>query len=219
MELVCALLLLMLGTSAAAPQDLSSKMFTFPQETDTDHVSLRLKQRELGALSVCMRVFTDLRRPYALFLLNTNTSFVIRNHPDLSQYSFKYGSEQPIFNYNNYIMNAWQSVCGTWDAVSGLAQIWIDGKYSSRKFLSNSPITGNTMSVILGQSSDPALGKGHPRNRDSSFVGMLTDLHVWDYVLDPYGAQNYTLYRRFVHGNVLNWRQLEFEIHGRILLE
>lgn len=227
MLLVCVLLCLTLGSSAAAPQDLSGKRFTFPLETDTDHVSVKLDRAELGALSVCMRVFSDLLRPHGLFLLKTHYSnhtknnFLITNHADSAQYSFQYGYQRPFFNHkSNYIINAWQIVCGTWDAASGLAQLWIDGKYSSRKFLGNSNMTA-PMSVILGQSSDPAHPEWTPfgrSNRDTSFVGMLSDLHVWDYVLDPLEVKNYGRFTTS-RGNVLNWHSLDFEIHGRILLE
>lgn len=227
MQLVCVLLCLMLGTSAAAPQDLSGKRFTFPLETDTDHVSVKLNRTELGALSVCMRVFSDLLRPHGLFLLtahysnHTKNNFLITNHSDSAQYSFHYSYGTPFFNHQgNYIINMWQIVCSTWDATTGLAQLWIDGKYLSRKFLSDITMTG-PMSVILGQSSDPANREPPPfgrKNRDTSFVGMLSDLHVWDYVLDPLEVRNYGRFTSSA-GNVLNWRQLDFEIHGRILLE
>ena len=52
-----------------------------------------------------------------------------------------------------------------------------------------------------------------------SFVGMMTDVHMWNYVLSPCEIQRYTDNLNFSPGNVINWRALEFEAVGKVVLE
>jgi len=52
-----------------------------------------------------------------------------------------------------------------------------------------------------------------------SFVGMMSDVHMWDYVLSPCDIQNYADYLNFPAGNVLDWKALSFQITGRVLIE
>lgn len=52
-----------------------------------------------------------------------------------------------------------------------------------------------------------------------SFVGMMSDVHMWDHVLSPCEIQNFMDNQSFNVGNVLNWKSLDFQIVGRVLLE
>ena len=51
------------------------------------------------------------------------------------------------------------------------------------------------------------------------FVGMMSDVHMWDYTLSPCEMQKYVDDLNFTPGNVLNWRAMEFQIIGRVLIE
>ncbi|XP_016528896.1 C-reactive protein-like [Poecilia formosa] len=70
--------------------------------------------------------------------------------------------------------------------------------------------------VVLGQEQDSYGGKFDIKQ---SFVGMMTDVHMWDYVLSSCEIQNYVDNLNFSPGNVLNWKALMFEITGRVLTE
>ena len=52
-----------------------------------------------------------------------------------------------------------------------------------------------------------------------SFVGMMTDVHMWNYALSPCEIKRYMEDLNFTPGNVVNWRALEFETVGKVLLE
>ncbi|XP_073479439.1 uncharacterized protein [Aquarana catesbeiana] len=53
-------------------QHLEGKVFVFPKETNTSHVILRPTiTRPLGQLSVCLRSYSELSRPYSLFSMAT----------------------------------------------------------------------------------------------------------------------------------------------------
>ncbi|XP_073340888.1 C-reactive protein-like [Pagrus major] len=218
MELL--LLLVMLTVCAASPQDLHGKMFTFPQQTNTAHVRLTTSRQDLKAVSVCLRSFTDLRRDHSLFSLATpsaDNDFLIFKKAADDEFEIWAKDVMTDFGGLKYKLNTWLSICSTWDAASGLTQLWIDGKQSSRKFTSSgSNITG-TMTIVLGQDQD---GPGGAFDSKQSFVGMMSDVHMWDYVISPREIQNYAqVFISFTPGNVINWRELEFQTTGRVLIE
>uniref|UniRef100_A0A3B4AGB0 Pentraxin family member n=1 Tax=Periophthalmus magnuspinnatus TaxID=409849 RepID=A0A3B4AGB0_9GOBI len=202
--------------------NLRGKMFTFPEDYDSGFVRVDLDQKELRSFTVCMRVFTDLVRVHNLFQLTTNSSynpdrnFVIYNDPnrdyDYNNYLVKYNGSSIYFYMKDYKINTWQSLCVSWAAVTGVVRVWIDGKHSSTKFISQSIMEG-PMAIIIGKVQDTRSYSG------SSFVGMISDLHLWDNEFIPPPMQNLGLSTHFIQGNVLSWSSLDYQIHGRVLLE
>ncbi|KAM4580387.1 C-reactive protein-like [Odontesthes bonariensis] len=211
------ILLVMLTSCAALPQNLLGKIFTFPQQTNTAQVRLTTSRQNLKAVTVCLRSFTDLKREHSLFSLATpskiNDFLIYKSSDDTFQMYARDVSAS--INELELKQNTWHSICATWDATSGLAQLWVDGKPSSRKFTSTGSING-TIVIVLGQEQD-AHGGGFDAKQ--SFVGMMCDVHMWDYILSPCEMQSYVDDLNFTPGNVLNWRALEYEIFGRVLLE
>ncbi|XP_008430818.1 mucosal pentraxin-like [Poecilia reticulata] len=208
------LLFVMLTACAASPQDLSGKMFTFPQETDTARVMLNISTHNLKAVTVCLRSFTDLKRIHGLFSLATPSSdngvLIIRN---IDKVDLRV-NDQRVDYVVDYELNTWHSICSTWDSESGLGQLWFNGKPLVRKFTSKSQI--DKPLVTLGQEQDSYGGKFDIKQ---SFVGMMTDVHMWNYVLSSCEIQNYVGNLNFTPGNVLNWKALTFEKTGNVLIE
>ncbi|XP_033837647.1 C-reactive protein-like [Periophthalmus magnuspinnatus] len=218
MALVFISLSLILGMSAALPQDMTGKMLVFPQETNTAHVRLTPSRQNLGAVTVCMRYFSDLTRPFTFFGLVTpsyNNDFHIFKMPARDEINVDVRNIVLNFKGQDYQLNRWQSVCGTWDAASGLVQLWVDGKPSSMKFATESNISG-PMIIVLGQDQD---SYGGSFDSGRSFVGMISDVHMWDYVLPPHHINNYRRKFTFPPGNVLNWNLIEFQIVGKVLIQ
>ncbi|XP_035528321.1 C-reactive protein-like, partial [Morone saxatilis] len=195
------LLLVMLTACAAIPQDLSGKMFTFPEETNTANVRLKTSTQDFRAVTVCLRSITDLSRDHNLFSVATpsaQNAFLIFKTAS-SVIDFFVSNKQVQFGAEDYKLNMWHSICSTWDSKTGLVQLWFDGKSSIRKFAGGSNIT--TPSVILGQEQD-SFGGGFDVKQ--SFVGMMSDVHMWDYTLNPYEIQKYAEHLNYTPGNVLN---------------
>ncbi|XP_024124132.1 C-reactive protein [Oryzias melastigma] len=213
------LLLVILGTVSAKVQDLSGKMFTFPQQTNTAHVRLNPNTQGYNALTVCHRSFTDINKDHALFSLATPShanSFLIfwqnRNQeiqPHVRDAKVEYGGW-------DYKLNTWHSICTTWDSVTGLVQVWFDGTPSIRKLTTSGGAIDGTVIAILGQEQD-SHGGGFDINQ--SFVGMITDVHMWDFILSSCEIHQYMEERYYPTGNVLNWRALDFEITGNVEIE
>ncbi|XP_051922775.1 serum amyloid P-component-like [Hippocampus zosterae] len=211
--------MVMLASCYADTQDLSGKVLVFPRETATDHVKLMTPKTSLSAYTICLRFKTDLSRNYVLFslatpamindivLFKTKDDGVIRVHTRDGFADFKSLSFPP---------NNWHTMCTTWDSQDGFGQLWMDGKSTEKKFIhSGQPISGKPIS-ILGQEQD-SYGGGFDATQ--SFVGMISRLHMWDRVLSPQEIQNYEDDSCFTPGNVFNWRALEHEVVGNILVE
>uniref|UniRef100_A0A3Q1EX37 Pentraxin family member n=1 Tax=Acanthochromis polyacanthus TaxID=80966 RepID=A0A3Q1EX37_9TELE len=195
-------------------------MFTFPQETNTAHVRLTTSRQNLGAVTVCLRSFTDLKRDHSLFSLATpsadNDFLIFKRAPSDVYNLWARGQYTSVFG-QDYKLNTWHSVCSTWNAVSGVMQLWLDGKPSSRKFVNKTC----TLLLLIYFSATPQEQDSHGGAFDikQSFVGMMSDVHMWDYVISPDEILNYSNQPYFTPGNVLNWSKLEFQIVGRVLIE
>ncbi|XP_070822493.1 C-reactive protein-like [Chaetodon trifascialis] len=211
------LLLVLLTACAASPRDLSGKMFTFPEETNTANVRLTTSRQDFSAVTVCLRSITDLTRDHMIFSLATpsaHNGFLIFKSSTSGLIYVTVNNKDIKFGAQDYKLNVWHTICSTWDSASGLVQLWHDGKPSIRKFVGGSKITKPI--VILGQEQDSYGGAFHSKQ---SFVGMVSDVHMWDYILSPYEIQRYVDDLNFTPGNVLNWRALEFQTSGRVLIE
>ncbi|XP_039974867.1 serum amyloid P-component-like [Xiphias gladius] len=213
------LVLVMLTGCAASPQDLSGKMFTFPMQSKRAHVRLNASQQDFSAVTVCHRSFTDLKRDHALFSLATASNangFLIYWDETNKEIESHIRDKKVEYRGWDYKLNTWHSVCTTWDSASGLVQLWFDGQPSIKKFVSSeSNIRGPTI-IILGQEQD---SHGGGFTIDQSFTGMMSDVHMWNYILSPCEIRNYMDELNFTPGNVLNWRALEFEIVDRVVIE
>lgn len=213
---ICIFLFLTLGMAAAVPQDMSGKMLVFPEEGNVAHVRLTTSRQNLGVVTVCMRYFTDLTRTTSFFSMSTpshSDEFVI--YRKNSDFLIIVQNIQSTFKLLDFQANRWQSVCATWDSNSGLAQLWLDGKPSSLKSNSKSSISG-PMLMVLGQDQDSYGGTFEVRD---CFVGMISDIHMWDYVLPPLHIDNYNQKFNFPAGNIINWKSIDFQIKGEVFVQ
>ncbi|XP_038129003.1 mucosal pentraxin-like [Cyprinodon tularosa] len=213
------LLLGMLIVCAATTQDLSGKMFIFPRETNTAHVKLSPLKQNFNSVTVCQRCFTDLIRGHVHFSLATPTysnAFLVYWDGTDKEFEISTMDTTGLFGVEDYKRNTWHSLCTTWDPVSGLVQPWLDGQPSVKKFTRSVSNIRGSLIIMLGQEQD---SHGGGFDIKQSFVGMMYDVHMWDYVLSTCEIQNYMDYRSFTPGNVLNWRAMDYQIIGQVLLE
>lgn len=111
--------------------------------------------------------------------------------------------------------NTWHSMCITWDSATGLAQLWLDGNSTVKRYVKTGPITGPP-SIILGQDQD---SYGGSFDAKQSFVGMLSNFQMWDYVLPAAEIRLYMDGPCFTPGNVIDWRNIQHELAGKAVLE
>ncbi|XP_061531579.1 serum amyloid P-component-like [Phycodurus eques] len=211
--------LMLIASCCAETRDLSGKVFVFPRETSKDHVKLMTPKTSFSAVTVCLRFLTDLTRNYGLFSLATpaisNDLVLFKiNTDDVMRFHARDGGTD--FLSLSFPPNSWHTMCSTWNSENGVAQLWVDGKPTVKRFVhSGQPISGKPI-TILGQEQD-TYGGGFDATQ--SFIGMISRLHMWDYVISPNEIQRYEEDSNFTPGNVFNWRALDFEITGNILVE
>ncbi|XP_029106662.1 serum amyloid P-component-like [Scleropages formosus] len=199
--------------------DLSGKVFTFPQESNTIHAKLvPNKSVNLQSITVCLRFFTDLSRSQSIFSLATRSSdnaFILYK-PQYDVYHMNVMDKVTDFWGLPDKLSEWISLCGTWESKTGLAQVWVNGKPSSRKLLLRGGELAAPHSIVLSQDQD---NYGGGFDAKQSFVGHIKDVHMWDYVLSPHDIQHFTDGSTFGPGNVLNWRDMEYTTQGVVEVE
>ncbi|XP_062866943.1 uncharacterized protein LOC134329592 [Trichomycterus rosablanca] len=203
----------------AERQDLSGKMFTFPVESNTAYLSLIPEvDKTFVSVTVCLRAFSDISRAQSLFSLSvpSNDNAFLIFKPKQGVYEFYVLGQMAEFWGLQDDLNVWNSVCATWDGTTGLVQLWVNGNPSSRKGVKNAGSLTETPKIILGQEQD---SYGGSFDSTQSFVGMLTDVHMWDSVLSPDQITYYTYGLTFQPGNVLNWNSLQFAKNGNVIVE
>ncbi|XP_077383724.1 C-reactive protein-like isoform X2 [Festucalex cinctus] len=219
MEKLLVLMMMLASSCCAHTVDLSGKVFVFPGATAKDHVELKTPKTSFSAVTVCLRFLTDLSRNYVLFSLATPTisnDFVIFKLKQDNTIRIHARNGGTDFLSLSFPANSWHTLCVTWNSVNGISQLWLDGKPTIKRFIhSGQPISGKP-SVVLGQEQDK-FGGGFDVSQ--SFIGMISRLHMWDYVLSPYEIRRYERDTNFTPGTVFNWRALDFEITGKVLVE
>ncbi|KAJ4930625.1 hypothetical protein JOQ06_024934 [Pogonophryne albipinna] len=212
------LLMVIFGTCCAAPQDLSGKVFVFPKETNTDCVVLMTPKTRFNSVTTCLRYQSDLSRTYGIFSLATptfNNDFLIYKINAESHINLHARGENAGFSSLKLDANTWHSMCATWDSYTGLAQLWVDGKATTKKFVQTGAIIGAPI-AILGQEQD-TYGGGFDAKQ--SFIGMITDFHMWDTVIPTCEIRRYMEDKHFSPGNVFSWKALDFQVKGQVLME
>ncbi|XP_035020592.1 female protein-like [Hippoglossus stenolepis] len=211
--------LVMLTGCAESIEDMSGRMFLFPQQSNTARVKLNTAQQDLSAVTLCHRSFTDLNRDHALFSLATSSKsndFLIFWDEANKEMEPHIRDKKAEYRGFDYRPNMWHSICTTWDAESGLVQMWFDGIPSIRRSTSSGSHIQGTMMIILGQEQD---SHGGGFDIKQSFVGMMSDVHMWDHILSSCEIQNYVNEDKITPGNVINWNALDFQIFNNVLIE
>ncbi|XP_067116742.1 LOW QUALITY PROTEIN: C-reactive protein-like [Osmerus mordax] len=203
----------------SAPQDMSAKMFTFPVESDSAYAKLIPTKKIFASVTVCLRYFTDQRKGQSLFSMATpshHNDIMLYKDNTLGSVSFWIRDVGLAFKELPDLLNTWSSTCGTWDSASGLGQLWVNGKASTRRqSYSGAGLDGSPV-ILLGQEQD-SYGGGF--SKEQAFVGSISDVHMWDYVLSPCEIRRFTADLNYTPGNVLNWRGLSYTLTGRVVVE
>ncbi|XP_062376363.1 C-reactive protein-like [Sardina pilchardus] len=157
------------------------------------------------------RFLTDITRSYSLFStassIQNNDFLILKTARKGSFHVLTRGQKSQFYGLPDE-RSTWYSICSTWDSNSGLAQVWINGNPSTRKIGFKGNLDGE-LNIVLGQKHGSC----------KSFEGMITDVHMWDYVLSDGQIQRFANDLNFTPGNVINWRALDFTIVGDVLIE
>lgn len=191
--------------------DLSGKMLTFPEVSEGAYVNLVPDSKNLTALTVCLRFFSDTADIQSLFAFKTgSSSFILYKHTN-GYYAINHNGKFLGFRGLVDIPNQWTAVCATWKSQTGIAQLWVNGKPSTRKGVNRGSYISGAPNIILGQDQNLYSRK--------FFTGMVMDVHMWDSVsfkdIEVFMHHN----SKETNGNVINWRSLDYTIEGYVIVE
>ncbi|XP_075463657.1 C-reactive protein-like [Ascaphus truei] len=214
------LLLLLAGVSGILAQtDMKDQVFLFPKRSSHSHVRLLpAKNDPIDHLTVCLRSYTQLTRSHALFSLateNKDDAFLLFSYPHpTNMLSVSVGNHNLDYNLTARDTAEWRSTCVSWDSSTGVVQLWINGKPYPRKVLHKGHKINAKPIIVIGQEQD---SYGGNFAADQSFMGEITDVHMWDKVLTQQNIAD-VLYKN-IGGNVINWRSLKYEVEGHVIIQ
>ena len=107
----------------------------------------------------------------------------------------------------------WHHVAITWESAGGTWHAYKDGvetKASSAPFRQGQVITGGGV-LILGQEQDE-LGGGF--NTEENFIGDVSQMNVFDYVLSANDIYNLVYSCDYVKGNIAAWADFKEQLFG-----
>ncbi|EHB13683.1 Serum amyloid P-component [Heterocephalus glaber] len=200
-----------------AQTDLKEKVFVFPRESASDHVSLITKLEEpLQNFTLCLRAYSDLSRPYSLFSYNTQgkDNELLLYKEKVGEYSLYIGGSKVTAKVTEEFP-APVHICTSWESSSGIAEFWVNEKPLVKKGLKKGYSVASQPKIIMGQEQDAYGGKF---DRSQSFVGEIGDLYMWNSVLSPEEIQS--VYEGSpLNANILDWQKLNYELKGYVIIK
>nr|XP_020741784.1 mucosal pentraxin-like [Odocoileus virginianus texanus] len=212
-KLLLAVLLLASLPEGMPQKDLRGKVFIFPKQSDTAYVTLIPRvRRPLKSFTLCLRAFTDLTRTYSLFSYSTRSkdNELLLFASKQGEYELYIGNAKVAFKVP-HLRHGPVHLCVSWESVSGIAELWVNGKPVGRKGLRRGYTLGRDAKIILGQEQD-SFGGGFDAKQ--SFVGEIWDVSLWDRVVLLKSLCPFCYI-----GNILNWRALTYQAKGYVVVK
>lgn len=111
----------------------------------------------------------------------------------------------------------WTNYCITWSSHTGGADIWVNGMLGEQRHLRSGYTIHPGGEFILGKDQDGVLGLSDA----DAFVGKMTDVNVWNYVLSTAEIRTQMSCGRnsSTVGNVFSWGSTKLSIYGGVQLD
>ncbi|XP_043978335.1 carbonic anhydrase 6 [Gambusia affinis] len=118
---------------------------------------------------------------------------------------------------HSFTTQDWTNYCVTWSSHSGGVDLWINGRVGEQRHLQSGHSINLAGAFVLGKDQDGVLGISD----SDAFVGKMTDVNVWDYVLTTAEIRDQFVCGRnsTVVGNVLSWGSSRFKMYGGVQLD
>ncbi|KAJ8338090.1 hypothetical protein SKAU_G00370560 [Synaphobranchus kaupii] len=186
----------------SAETDLQGQMFSV---NSGGSVTLRSSgAASLSSFTVCLRHISERFDSQSFFSLGNSLG---NQYSSLNQISGQLGFKLTVGRVSDsfvsfflslkIVFTPWTGLCSTWTSSSGMAQVWVKGQASVRKGMwRNQVFTGQPILAIYG------------------FVGQVTDVHVWDYILSPSAIASFSSGKVLQEGTVLSWRRAQYNTGG-----
>lgn len=200
---------------------LGGKVLVFPTETDTSFVKLTPKKSlSLSAFTLCMRVATELQGKREIILFAYRTFNIdelnLWRESDGRMVLYIQTSSIGAFYHLPPLSTFQTHLCVTWQSATGLTAFWVDGRRSVFQIYRQGYLIRPGGTVLLGQDPDAYVGSF---DASQSFVGEITDVQMWDYVLSSSQIKAvYSNQETYVKGNMFDWNTIKYEIIGNVVV-
>ncbi|XP_036437162.1 pentraxin fusion protein-like [Colossoma macropomum] len=220
MKSVLVLLGVLLPLTCFGQSGLTGKGLFFPTPSVDSYVRLfPLKPLNLEAFTLCMRLYVDPTivndetRDTILFAYRTQDQDELNVWLESKNISLYLTNSLVGVTYPTPPLSIFRTnLCLTWESSTGLTALWVDGHRSTLQAYGKNIQVQSDGTVLLGQDPDSLLGDF---DESQSFVGEITDVNMWDYVLT--GDQIRHFNDKVWVGpepNVINWDTVQYKGHG-----
>ncbi|XP_040048685.1 carbonic anhydrase 6 isoform X2 [Gasterosteus aculeatus] len=176
---------------------------------------------ELNSFTVCMHVLPQLEGVHTVVSYASNGNdnelmISIAEDGDGKEVGLWIGNEFVNLPHNFKSFD-WANYCITWSSQTGGVDLWINGMVGEQRYLKNGYTISPGGVFIVGKDQDGLLGI---TNADA-FVGKMTDVNVWDYVLSTADIRDQLSCERnsTVVGNVFSWGTTKLSMFGGVQLD
>ncbi|XP_041633751.1 pentraxin fusion protein-like [Cheilinus undulatus] len=213
-----SLVLFLIAISTALAGSSTVKTLVFPKASSNSYVELTARrQLRLRAFTLCMRVATELTgwREVILFSYRTSSRDELNVWREKDgRLSLYLGASSGGAKFKVPQLGALEThLCVTWSSGTGAVNLYLDGRRSLTKIYKHGHTTLAGGRIILGQDTDSVVGKF---DYYQSFVGEISDVNMWSYVLSESAIQQMACGERLKSGNVLSWGSTRMTVHGNV---
>ncbi|XP_043110602.1 amyloid P component, serum [Puntigrus tetrazona] len=201
---------------------LREKVITFPELSTSNWVKLHPNESmDLSAITVCLRFYTELMSAdpcfFSLATPSYTKDFSLRWLSVSKKYEMTIHSSQVQFDGLAFNNNQWMSVCATWDAKNGLAQMFVNEVASIKKAVGPKVSFKGDPVITLGQYQTEYDGGFQHTN---IFTGFLADVHVHGQTLTTRQIKTYMEAKsKYKLGDYINWHNLMYTTAGSAQVE
>nr|AFM89707.1 pentraxin [Callorhinchus milii] len=217
MKTLVIFLAIIMAASAAFSKGLLMQSLNFPMETDDSYVKVQPnKPMGLTAFTLCAKILTDAGGVLSIFSYatqNHNNELLLGRETN-GKFSLHLSGPPVLFDAS-MAQVGWTPLCVTWESKTGMTALWVNGTRSVRKKYQ----TGRTLEaggvIILGQDQDNVQGGFQKKE---CFIGEMTDIHLWDYILVPSEIRQRSRKSINPRGNVIDWNTMKYEAKGTVIV-
>ncbi|KAM4022005.1 uncharacterized protein ACNLHF_027291 isoform 1-T2 [Anomaloglossus baeobatrachus] len=193
----------------------------FPEKGDWSYAILQPQAPiDLLEFTLCLRLFTarSEHREVILFSYFNDGKDELNVWRELDGQLSLYlrsSSEGAIFSVSN-IRTFGTHVCMTWLSSSGVTRFWVNGKRSTSQIYRKGHYVSPGGTVILGQDQDTSGGSFEEKQ---SFVGEISDVHLWNYVLPASAIKDVYKNKQTTAGNIIDWNSVKYSLYGNVMIQ
>lgn len=204
------------------PRGLFPLVLSYQDKHSGSYASADLKHPVgLNSFTVCMHVLLDSDDvntvvSYSMDHSDNELMIFILEKDDTREVGLWIGNEY-INLPHSYRSHDWTNYCITWSSNGGGAQLWINGKMGEHRQLKSGYTIIPRGVLALGIDNDGVLGI----STEKAFVGKMTDVNVWDYVLSTADIREQMSCGRnnTAAGNVFSWGSTKLSLYGGVQLD